>query len=132
MAEKISSVTLPINKNTENIKERFSFLSGEPYTIVIEADSTYLMKLTFNFANNYLMCYIEDSGGNLVQGDTFFADYPSNLLVAECFKDYACYYRPLDSVIEVWKIDNQSQKFYNNLDKTYDEYLEMLRNGEVY
>lgn len=133
MANLISETKLDINQNTQNVIERYSFLKGQPFAIPISTDDdNYMLKIYFNFANEYPYIQIETSSGELVQGDTYMAEYPTNLLVADDFIDYGLFFYPYESVMRLYKLDNKSCQWYNNNDKTYTEWLEMLQNGEVY
>lgn len=133
MAQLINEIKLDINQNTENIIDRYSFLKGQPFSVPLSTeDDNYMMKIYFNFANEYLVINIETSAGELVQGDTYFAEYPTNLLIADAFIDYGLFFYPNENVLRFYKLDNSSCEWYNNNDKTYNEWLKMLTNQEVY
>ena len=132
MAELISTIPLAINTNAQSVTERYNFLKGQPFSVPLSTDDdNYMAKICFNFANEYLSITIETSSGDLIQGETYFAEYPTNLLVADEFKGYGLFFYPNDSLLKFYKIDVASCHWYNNIDKSYTEWLEILQRGEV-
>lgn len=112
----IASYDFNYNESGLTLRDMFEPLTEGPYSMLLQLNNTYyIASVKFNYGSNWLSLTIYDSEGTLVQGETYVADFPTNLLNNMALSNYGLFWYPLEKRFKFWDLQDFSS-WYNSID----------------
>lgn len=121
----ISEVALDYNEVGVTEAQKFPSLTTGAITIPLQTkDSIYTAIILYNGSTKWLTLKVVTLNGDIIQGETFFADFPTNLLVCPELKEYGLFYFPHSNVVKYVELD---EDWYNSINLDYETLLRCIR-----
>lgn len=118
-----------INPNGANLMAKYPKFVGSPFSITLNAGENYFIaEFRFNKIVNYPFLRILNDKGDIIQGDTFMSDYPTNLALAPELDGYGLFYFANYDEIRFYELP---QGFYNNLNLEWQELTNKFLQREI-
>lgn len=114
----ISTFDLDYNETAVTESGKFPTLTTGAIGLSIAVDNVYYTaQILYNSVTKWLTLKILDTSGNILQGETFVNEFPTNLLVCNELIGYGLFYFPKANQIRFYKLD---EDWYNSIDLDYD------------
>lgn len=121
----ISEVALDYNEVGVTEAQKFPSLTTGAITIPLQTkDSIYTAIILYNGSTKWLTLKVVTLNGDIIQGETFFADFPTNLLVCPELKEYGLFYFPHSNIVKYVELD---EDWYNSINLDYETLLRCIR-----
>lgn len=121
----ISEFTIDYNPAGVTEAEKFKSLAVPPFSMLLTANATsYTALVKYNHAEKWMFLTVFDTDGNCIQGETFVAESPVNLLSASDLRGYGLFFNSGIKKFLFYKLNNT--KWYNSVDLTEDEAYEVI------
>lgn len=115
--------SIPVDYNVSGITEldKWKFLASPPFSFQLTSDNqNFTVMIKYNHGSRWPSLSIYDSNGELVQGETYMALFPTNLIVASAMRKNALYWQPELQRFDYYEIDDDA-KWYNSSTLTEEE-----------
>lgn len=123
--ELLQTYSMQYNESGITNQEKYPDLVSGVFTMLIAVDNqSYTAVVRFNYAEEYPFISIYDKSGALLQGETYLAEAPVNLLTCDALFNYALVWVKKLKRFELWSINNS--KWYNSPNLTPDEAYQVL------
>lgn len=120
----ISQIDCDYNQNGVSEAQKFPSLTTGAITIPLQTSSdNYTAMIRYNASTKWLTLCVTTIDGDIIQGETFVADFPTNLLTCEALKEYGLFYFPSANVFKYVKLD---EDWYNSINLDYATLLKCL------
>lgn len=91
---------------------KFPSLTRGSMTLMLQANNDfYTARLKYNSVTKWFSLDVLDSSNNIIQGETFVADFPTNLLTCSELKEFGLFYFPKSNDFRFYKL---SEGWYNS------------------
>lgn len=120
----ISEVKLDYNEVGVTEAQKFPSLTTGAISIPLQTDDDiYTAIITYNASTKWLSLKVTTMNGDILQGETFLADFPTNLLNCEALRDFGLFYFPHANTLKYVKLD---EDWYNSINLDYETLLKCL------
>lgn len=116
--ELLASFNANYNENGLTEASKFPALTVGPMTLSLQVDNEfYTARVKYNSATKWFTLDIVGPNNEILQGETFVADFPTNLLNASALKGYGLFYFPKQNKFKMYKLD---EGWYNAVDLDFE------------
>lgn len=114
----IATFECDYNQNAITETAKFPTLTTGPISLMLQAGNTfYTAQILYNSVTKWMTLKVLDVSGNVIQGETFLNEFPTNLLLASELKEYGLFYYPRLNIFKFYKLDSD---WYNSLNMDYE------------
>lgn len=115
----ISEYDVGYNETALTEIAKFSKLASGPMALTIQIGADfYTAQITYNTVTKWLSLKVYTADATLIQGETFVADFPTNLLTTPVLANYALFYYPEADKLRLYQI--ASDDWYNSITLDYE------------
>lgn len=120
----ISEVKIDYKESGISEAQKFPMLTNGLIAIPLQTDdNTYSAIISYNATTKWLSLRVVTISGDIVQGETFVADFPTNLLTNKELKGYGLFFFPRTNELKYVKLD---EDWYNSINLDYNTLLKCL------
>lgn len=117
----ISVNTLTINSSETDPSKRFPELVGTVKKITLQkGDEVYFCIIKYSYSANWLVISITDDNDEVLQQNTYMAEYPINLNQVTELLEYGLFYKA--GKIAWFRLDDNFYNLASESDQLYEEY----------
>lgn len=100
---------------------KFPTLTVGPITLLLQVKDTFFIAvIRYNHASEWLSLSIRDQNDNVLQGETYVAGFPSNLIFVDALINYGLFYYPAQKKFKFYEFA-ASDNWYNAVDSDEEQ-----------
>ena len=120
----LSTFDLDYNETAVTEAGKFPTLTTGAISLSLSADNAnYTAQILYNSVTKWLTLKVLDSSGNVLQGETFLNEFPTNLLLCSELIGYGLFYFPKSNQLKYYALD---EDWYNSINLDYDTYYKAI------
>lgn len=126
MMELLNTFDIDYNPTGVTEQDKFKSLMSPPYSLLLNADGVpYSATIKYNYGERWMYLTVKDRDGNTLQGETYVASHPVNLLSTPELRNFGLFFIPELKKFYFYKLGKT--KWYNSVELTEEMAYNVIR-----